>query len=63
MNEKIAPIDEASLNKEALKFAAWYLKHALPHLKGIEIQNAANWLGSAFINGWRAAEEKLGVKK
>lgn len=57
------PIDAADLNKEACKFSAWYLANALPHLHGIEQQNAANYLGAAFINGYKACEEKMGIRK
>jgi hypothetical protein len=56
-------IEDARLNNEAAKFAGWYLKNAVPHLKGMDSQNAANYAGAGFINGVRWLEEQLGVKK
>lgn len=56
-------IEEADLNAEASNFSNWYLKNAIPHLKGAEMHNAANYMGHAFINGVKFAERRLGIRK
>jgi hypothetical protein len=56
-------IDEAELNREAIKAATHYLKKMGTHLKLFDQQNMVNQVAHGFHIGWKAAEDYHGISK